>query len=195
MKGEIISEVESVIKTLENGGVVIVPTDTVLGLGCNYNNEQAKAKIYELKKRDPKKPFAIFAPSVEWIFDNFELTNEARQFCLQNLPGAYTLLLNKKDSGEVFGVRIANSPFCLLLCKMLYEIPYKKHGEKIIFCATSVNLSGQEPATSVETINLQIKQGVDYIVDPNVINHPALRGTPSTVIDFSNGKNGVVVRK
>jgi len=185
-----IDAVNNVIKTIENEGVVIVPTDTVLGIGCNYNSKAAKDKIYELKKRDPKKPFAIFAPSIEWIFDNFELTNEAKQFCLQNLPGAYTLLLNKKDSGEVFGVRIANSPFCLLLCEAIY----KKHGEKIIFCATSVNLSGKRPATTMDTIDVPILQGVNFVINPQAINHPALSGKPSQVIDFSNNQNGVVVR-
>ena len=78
--------------------IFIYPTDTIYGIGCDAENEFLVDKISEIKKRDIK-PFSVIAPSVEWILENCETTKEEIE---KFLPGAYTLILKKKDGRCIY---------------------------------------------------------------------------------------------
>jgi len=152
------------------GKIFIYPTDTVYGLGCNATNSRAVEKIKEIKERDSKKPLSIIAPSISWIEENCIVDYDLKKY----LPGPYTLILKKKNSGflsdvakgETLGVRIPKSEFC-------DEI--RKAG--VPFVTTSVNFSGEPPAASIEDIGLEIIDNVDEIVDSG-----KLEGEPSTLV-------------
>ena len=81
------------VDDIKHGAVFIYPTDTIYGLGCDATNEESVKKIKELKYRDKDKPMSVIAPSVDWIKEHCEVTDEMIE---KYLPGPYTLLLKKK---------------------------------------------------------------------------------------------------
>ena len=157
---------------IESGKVFVYPTDTIYGLGCDAANVDSVNRIKEMKGRDKDKPLSVIAPSVGWIEEHCIIDD-----CLdlaRYLPGPYTLILKKKDpnflldvaSGDSLGVRIPDSDFC----DEIREVG-------VPFVTTSVNLSGESPAVSVDEINLEIIEKVDEIVDSG-----RLDGKPSTLV-------------
>ena len=150
--------------------IFIYPTDTIYGIGCNAEDEELVKKIREIKNRD-EKPFSVIAPSVEWILNNFEVSGvEITKY----LPGKYTLLLKKKNpdflkcvsNNDRVGVRIPDSDFTKEL---------QKYGKPII--TTSVNISGEPFATSIDEVNKKILERVGEVFD-----YGKLSGKPSTLV-------------
>jgi L-threonylcarbamoyladenylate synthase len=162
---------EKLVELIKEGNVFIYPTDTVYGLGCDATNETAVARIKEIKGRDANKPLSIIAPSKEWIYKHLEANKELVD---KYLPGKYTLILKKKNHSflshisptDTIGVRIPQHDFTSLIQKA--NLP---------FVTTSVNLSGEKPASSLSEIKPEILDQVDVIV-----NAGKLDGTPSTII-------------
>ncbi len=165
-------------------GVIIYPTDTVYGIGCNAENEKLIERIFAIKERDRKKPMSVIAPGKEWILKNCIVSKEILD---KYLPGKYTLLLIKKDpeflaaataGSNTLGVRIPAHPFSRLV---------RKAG--ISFITTSANLSGQKPAKSISEIPEKVLDAVDLIIDGG-----RLEGIPSAIVDCRSGE-GVVVKR
>lgn len=164
------NEPKNIKEGILTGKIFIYPTDTIYGLGCDATNEQSVNKIREIKQRDSK-PLSIIAPSFEWIEQNFYFDYDIKQF----IPGAYTLLLKKKDpnflawisNNDRIGVRIPDHSFTREIQKA--GVP---------FVTTSVNLSGEPFAIDLEDISENIKSQVDYII----ISDQELSGKPSTLI-------------
>lgn len=160
-----------------SGKIFIYPTDTIYGLGCDATNEQSVEKIKELKGRDKDKPLSVIAPSFERIEENFIIDLDLNDY----LPGAYTLILKKKNpnflkwvsSNDSIGVRIPNCSFTKKIQKA--GVP---------FITTSVNLSGEPFALAFEDIKPEIKNKVDCIIQAD--KNEKLSGIPSTLI--INGK-------
>ncbi len=163
------------IKKIRDGSLFIYPTDTLYGLGCNALNKKAVQKLKKLKKRDSKKPLSIIAPSKNWIL-KYTLTN--KPFLDKYLPGKYTLILKKKNpaflkwisQNQTIGIRIPKNSFSDLIKKA--NVP---------FITTSVNLSGEKPATKFKDINKTFLKKVYLLVLGK-----NLSGKPSTVI-LENG--------
>lgn len=163
-------ENNELIKKIRQGKIFIYPTDTVYGLGCDAGNVSAVARIKEIKKRDVGKPLSVIAPSVEWIRRNLVVDVDLSKY----LPGAYTVVLKKKDkdflkwvsSGDSLGVRIPKNKLTKTIQKA--GVP---------FITTSVNLSGEEPVKSVNEIPKSIKNKIDEIIDGGVLD-----GCPSTLV-------------
>ena len=158
-----------IIKRFKNE-IFIYPTDTIYGIGCDATNHNLIKKIRKIKQRD-KKPFSIIAPSKKWILNNF---NVQKDLVDKYLPGPYTLLLEKKDlnflkevsDNKFIGVRIPKNSFAKILQKT----------EKPII-TTSVNLSGEKFANSIDEINSLILKKVKIIIDVGT-----LSGKPSILI-------------
>ena len=85
-------ENKKLIKEIKAGKIFIYPTDTLYGIGCNAEDKEAVEKIREIKGRD-NKPFSVIAPSFKWIEDNLIIDCNLKEY----LPGAYTIILKKKD--------------------------------------------------------------------------------------------------
>lgn len=155
---------------IKQGKIFIYPTDTIYGIGCDATNVESVEKIKEMKGRDKDKPLSVIAPSVEWIGENLVVDCDLDNY----LPGAYTLILKKKNpeflkhvaSGDSLGVRIPD-------CEFTKEI--QKAG--VPFITTSVNLSGEPFAVSIIDVKDEIKEKVDVIVDVGELN-----GQPSTLV-------------
>jgi L-threonylcarbamoyladenylate synthase len=165
-----------IIEMIKSGAIFIYPTDTVYGMGCNAENHEAVNRIKQLKGRDINKPLSIITPSKEWISDNLIADNNLID---KYLPGKYTLILKKKNPEflshvsptDTIGIRIPNHEFAQLVAKA--NVP---------FITTSINLSGEKPASNLADIKPEILNQADII-----INSGQLAGTPSAII-LPNGE-------
>jgi L-threonylcarbamoyladenylate synthase len=159
-------KIEFLKKEILNGRIFIYPTDTIYGLGCNALDKKAVNKILEIKSRDKDKPLSIIAPSIKWIKENCVIDLDLEKY----LPGAYTIVLKKKNKdflfsvskGDTLGVRIPKCDFT----KIIQETG-------LPFITTSVNLSGEKPITKINEIKETILNNVDYIIDTGVLNNPS----------------------
>ena len=175
-------EFAELVKDIRAGKILVHPTDTVYGLGCNAAKARSVKRIRELKKSD--KPFSVIAPSKKWVRANCKASAEA----LKLLPGPYTIILKLKNkkcvAGETnawmdtLGVRIPAHWFSHVVAKA--GVP---------FVTTSANESGEATMSSIDELEEHIKDGADAIIydGPH-------KSKPSTVIDFSGGKK-VTLRK
>lgn len=120
------------------GSVLLVPTETVYGLVCRWDDPAGRARIYELKHRSENKPLAAFIPSVEALPTEAVLPDIARKLAAAFCPGPITLVVPDK-SGGTFGFRIPDHPF-------IKELLAAFGGA---LASTSANLSGQSPARNV----------------------------------------------
>ena len=175
--------IDGAVEMLKNGDILVYPTDTIYGIGCDATNSKLVRKIRELKKRE-NKPFSVIAPSKKWIYDNCVLTGEGRSW-MKKLPGPYTLVLKMKKkcvseevAKEKIGVRIPANEFTKKV---------RSFGKP--FVTTSVNISGEPSLKNPNKLKNSISKGVDYLVDAGTI-----QGKPSIVVDLSSGK-AIILRK
>lgn len=174
----------SIIKAIKKGKIIIYPTDTIYGIGCDALNTEAILKIREIKERDSKKPFSIIAQSKQWIYNNFE----ANKPYIKKLPGPFTFILRTKkeklvsnhvtNNTNILAVRIPDHPFTKIIQKA-----------KTPFISTSVNISGQPPITEINKIPKKITKQVDLIIDAG-----KLSKKPSTLIDLTGNIARIIQR-
>jgi L-threonylcarbamoyladenylate synthase len=166
---------EIATRALKNNQVICFATETVYALACNASSDIAVAKLYEIKKRDIKKPIAVFVKDLATAkeFLNFNPTEDkiAQNF----MPGMITLVLDKKASFEQkisvssllnnnennLGLRIPNHQFCLKLLQTFDGI----------IAATSANISNQEDATNFVQAEKYFDNKIDLIIDGGVCQH------------------------
>lgn len=142
------------------GKVIIFETDTVYGIGCLYRDVESVKRIYEIKKREPKKPMALLCANidqVESLVTNFEV---GKHYASKYWPGALTLIFNKNQeidgiitSGQpTVGIRIPNSETALRILTHF--------GPMVV---TSLNLSSEPPVLKYSDA-LAFDSVADYIV-------------------------------
>lgn len=145
---------------LNDGNVVIFPTDTVYGLACRLYDTEAINRIYELKERSKNKHLAVLCDSLISVNDIAKMDDRVIKLAYAFWPGALTLILPsspnhlKKTGEETIGVRIPNHEAALWLIK--------KNGPLL---TTSVNKSGDQPLNDVELIKKHFESKVDYIYE------------------------------
>ncbi len=175
-------------EVIKNGGVIIYPTDTIYGIGCDIFNPKAVKKIYEIKKREGKKPMSIICRNMKEIGQYAYINSYAFRLMNRLLPGPYTFILKaKKNLPDTFiskknrtiGVRIPDNEICLDLVKEL-ENP---------IITTSANISGEPVFSDPSEIAKEISDKVDLIIDGGILD-----GDASTVVDLT-GEEAVVLRK
>jgi L-threonylcarbamoyladenylate synthase len=176
-------------EAIRDGGIIIYPTDTLYGLGADALSDEAVAKIYAIKGRDPHKPIHAIVDSLEMAERYAHLNGTARVLAKNFLPGPLTLILKKKtgiDTGiakgiATFGIRIPDNAFCIALARA-YGAP---------ITTTSANMSGMQPERTVEKILAQmIGADIALVVDAGEIPMSA----PSTVVDCS-GERPLILRE
>lgn len=155
-------DISKCIEVLEKGGLILYPTDTIWGLGCNALNNTAVKKIFKIKRRPPKKSMILLVDSVEMVRKYVASANEIliNYLIEQKVPttGIFTDAKNLPSTliheDGTIAMRITHDPFC----KKLIEL----FGKPIV--STSVNFSGNPPAAQFSEIDPLIKNAVDYIV-------------------------------
>lgn len=196
---QIISEATEVMK---KGGVILYPTDTVWGLGCDATDPVAVAKIYALKRRSDSKSLVLLASDMDMIAKYIkEIPEMAEQLVEVNdspmtivYPGAYAAAEGEvqdtsrlahnvvAEDGSV-GIRIPMMDFCRNLARRL--------GRPLV--STSANISGEPTPKSFKDIPQQIKDAADYIVEPSL--EKGATGKSSSIIKVGLDSTIEIIRK
>ena len=178
-KEEFLSQKNLFLTEFEKGKIFIFPTDTIYGIGCSATNPLSVDKVREIKQRDSK-PFAVIAPSKDWIKENCLVSDEKY---LDKLPGPFTFIFKLKET------KLAVDEILKGKTSLGVRIPDNWFAKEITLpiVASSVNISGEDHAREVKDISLEIKEKVDYIIDCG-----ALNGKPSTIIDVTTEKEIIV---
>lgn len=156
------SDIEESLKTLTRGGLILYPTDTIWGIGCDATNVKAVERIYALKKRSDEKSMIILLADEKdisryvtqpdpRIFDYIKGVHKPTTFIYEGGTGLAENIILKDGT---IAIRVTNDTFCKQLIK--------RFGKPII--STSANISGYPPPAVYNDIDIVIKNGVDYIV-------------------------------
>ena len=164
------------------GAVMVVPTETVYGLVCPWDDSEAREKIYHLKHRSRTKVFAAFVPDVSFAEQlcGKPLPPAAEKLAEKFMPGAITLVVPGRD-GQTFGFRIPDHPFIQDLLKHY----------RGALASTSANLSGQPPALDMRTALRTIDGSPSAAVDGGSL--PA-DSVPSTIVQVSDDNQIRILR-
>ncbi len=156
------TDIEACLRVLESGGLILYPTDTIWGIGCDATNEAAVEKIFTLKKRIETKALIVLiadersllqyvaSPHIE-VFDYIQGVSKPTTIIYENAIGLAGNLLH--EDGSV-GIRICADEFCKHLIK--------RFRKPIV--STSANVSGFPPPKVFSDIDIAVKEGVDYVV-------------------------------
>lgn len=156
-------DINKALETLKNGGLILYPTDTIWGIGCDATNPEAIAKVFALKGRDKSKSMLILLHNdnqlASYVNDIPEVAYEMIEAMDRPLTiiysGAKNLAPNALAEDGSIGIRIVDHPFCQQLLQ--------RFRKPII--STSANSSGDPSALTFDDISETIKNGVDYIVE------------------------------
>ena len=176
-------EVQNALTVLRNGGIILYPTDTVWGLGCDATNKEAVQKIFDLKKRNDNKSLIVLmadqreilhyvtAPDLA-VFDFIQQQSRPTTIVHENAIGFADNLL--AEDGSV-AIRIVNDDFCRHLIKRL----------KKPIVSTSANISNMATPATFAEVSDEIKSGVDYVVRWRQDDNRPVQ--PSQIIRWQNG--------
>lgn len=156
-------DIQKSLDVLRNGGLILYPTDTIWGIGCDATNPEAIEKIFALKGRSKEKSLIILLENENQVasyvreipdvaYDLIEYTEKPLTIVFDGAKNLPENLVNQDGS---IGIRIVNHPFCSELLK--------RFRKPIV--STSANLSGEPSPKNFFDISDEIKDGVDYIVD------------------------------
>jgi len=173
--------VKRVVECLKQGGVIAYPTDTIYGLGCDIFNKKGVKKIYQIKQRDPRKPFSFICADLSDVSNYAQVSNFAFKIMKRYLPGPYTFVLEASrvvpdlltTRQKTVGIRIPNNAIALSIVREL--------GHPIV--TTSVNVTGADSHCDPAVIDQQVGKQLDLVIDGG-----NLLGEQSTVISLIDDK-------
>ncbi len=183
-------EVHNAYEVIKEGGIILYPTDTVWGIGCDATNPEAVAKIYKLKQRaetqsmiclmnGEKMMYTIFKDIPEVAWQIIDLSEKPTTLILDNPRNVAANLI---ATDKTLGIRIVKEPFCFKLMERM----------KKPLVSTSANISGQATPIAFAAISPEIIKGVDYVVN---LHREKIGGKPSTIIKLTNDSQVKVIRK
>ncbi len=173
------SSISEAIRVVKFGGLIVYPTDTVYGLGCDPFNTLAVKRLIDAKGQR-KKPLPILASDIEHIKTVAEVTETAEKLARKFWPGPLTIVLKKKPQlpeivtfgRDTVGVRVPNHPVALELLRQ---------GNGLLI-GTSANISGKKSTVTAEDAAKQLGDKVDLILDGG----RATLGKGSTVVNLAD---------
>lgn len=172
--------VREAVTCLQNGGILIYPTDTCYGIGCVGGNPDLFRKIFQMKQRNEESALSMIFSSVDDIAKYAYVDTQARQVLDRHLPGPYSFLLvntdlKLKNSNEMM-VRVPNFTLTKMIANQL-GYPYT---------STSANLAGQPPAYSVEELDEGLLNPETLTIVPDLVldGGQLPRKLPSTMVDL-----------
>ncbi len=184
-------EIQNALEVLQNGGIILYPTDTIWGIGCDATNAKAVERIYRLKQREESKSMIVLVhndlqleqiipnvPDIAW--DIIDLTEKPTTLVLDHPKNIASNLIAKDHS---LGIRITKDSFCKRLIQQL-NAP---------LVSTSANISGEKSPLTFNEITTDILQGIDYIV--NLRQNEKIQLKSSTVIKLKDNGEVKVLRK
>jgi len=184
-------EIKKAIEVLRAGGVILYPTDTVWGLGCDATNENAVKRVFEIKRRSDVKSMLVLidnpaklqsyvdeVPDVAW--DLIEFSEKPLTIIY---PTAKNLAPNLIGKDKTIGIRITKEAFSKQLCAQ-FRNP---------IVSTSANISGNVTPSNFNQISDDIKSAVDYVV--NFRQEELTNPTPSSIIKLGKGNVFQLIRE
>jgi L-threonylcarbamoyladenylate synthase len=184
-------EIKRAVDILRAGGVILYPTDTVWGIGCDATNEEAVKKIYEIKRRSDRKSMLVLVdnpgkiqsyveemPDMAW--DLIELSDKPLTIIYAGAKNLATDLIAEDGS---IGIRVTNEIFSKKLCE--------RFRKPVV--STSANISGEKSPENFAEISNEIITAVDYVVDFR--RKETTKSTPSGIIKLGKGNVVTVIRK
>ncbi|KXN98401.1 translation factor Sua5 [Aequorivita aquimaris] len=184
------TEIENCIAVLKKGGLILYPTDTVWGIGCDATNPDAVDKVFKLKQRSDEK-------SLICLVHDFKMLNEY----VENVPEvAYDILkYAKKPTTIIYDdpIRVAENIIAAdnsLAIRVTKDEFCKKMIQRFRrpLVSTSANISGEKTPQSYAEIDPLILEGVDYVVN---LQHEKKSGKPSAIIKLKNDGSVKVIRQ
>jgi L-threonylcarbamoyladenylate synthase len=184
-------DIEESLRTMKEGGVILYPTDTIWGLGCDATNSEAVKRIYNIKKRDDSKSMIILvaderdimqhvaAPDPQ-VFDFIEQQTRPTTIIFDHAIGLPDNLVAEDGS---IAIRLVRDEFCRHLIKRL------RHP----VVSTSANISGQNSPKNFDDISMDVKNAVDHIVDWRQKDTNPTQ--PSRIIKWINNGEFKVIRE
>lgn len=184
-------EIEKAVETLRRGGIILYPTDTVWGIGCDATNADAVDKVYKLKRSADKKGMIVLVDSIDNVaryfrsvppvaWDLMELSDKPLTLIL---PSAAGVAKNLAPPENTLAVRVPQHEFCKALIRKL--------GRPLV--STSANISGEPAPIGYDDIAKEIFAGVDYAVSEKFEGHPTRK--PSSIIQLGEGGEVTVIRE
>ena len=194
-------EIQKALEVLRNGGIILYPTDTVWGIGCDATDPEAVAKVYAIKKRSDSKSLVLLASDMDMIC---RYVKEVPEMAIQLVevndkpmtiiyPGAVVgedskrsnslLAYNAVAEDGTVGIRIPMMDFCRQLVHRL--------GRPIV--STSANISGEPTPKKFAEISAEVREAVDHIVDPSY--EKGSTGQSSSIIKVGLDYSIEIIRK
>jgi len=169
--------IKKAVEVLRQGGIIVYPTDTVYGLGCDLSNKKGIEKIYEIKRRNKKQPLSFVCADLKHISQYAKVTDYAYKTMRRLLPGPYTFILEASrlvpkiilPKRQTTGIRVPDNNICLSLVREL-EQP---------IISTSVKTAEGEDLGNPYAIEEKFGKIVDLIIDGGIINPE-----PSSVVSL-----------
>ncbi|MGC9354254.1 MAG: L-threonylcarbamoyladenylate synthase [Mariniphaga sp.] len=186
-----LNDIKNAVEVLKSGGVILYPTDTIWGIGCDATNPEAVARIYQIKKREDSKSMLVLmenpalleryvndVPDVAW--DLVEISTTPLTVIY---PGAKNMAANLIAEDGSIGIRFTKEEFTTKLLQR-FRRP---------IVSTSANISGQKSPAFFDEISEEIKSLVDYIVEYR--QNDVTPAQPSSVIKLWPGGRIDIIRK
>lgn len=183
-------DIRKAVEVMRKGGVILYPTDTVWGIGCDATNEEAVRKVYEIKRREDTKAMLVLVdsenriqryvsqvPNVAW--DVIELATNPLTIIFS---GAKNLPQNLVGADGTLGIRVTRETFSQQLCFRL--------ARPVV--STSANFSGEPAARCFDEISEELKGMVDYVCTSR---RNERNGNPSSIIKLGPSGEVEIIRK
>ncbi len=185
------NDVQQALEILRAGGLILYPTDTVWGIGCDATNEAAVAKVYALKQRSDAKSLIVMADSMGMVERYvqqvppmaYDLTEVSDMPLTIVYPQAVNIAANALAEDGSIAIRIVKHAFC--------EELLRKFKRPVI--STSANISTEPTPSMFAKISEEIKNGVDFVVDASL--EKGATRKPSSIIKLGVDGTVAVIRK
>lgn len=178
------------IDVLRKGGVVVYPTETSYGLGCDFFNDVAMRRIYDIKQRDRKKPLPVLVPDFVYALSLADVPPLARKYILEHWPGPLTVVLpfkhcdwRKEFCFETLAMRVTKHPLAAQLVL--------NFGHPVV--TTSANISDEAPCFTPAQIRKSFAKGLQPDLFINAGSLPKKKST--TIVSFDNEGNMKILRQ
>lgn len=187
---DINQEIQKAYEIIQAGGIILYPTDTVWGIGCDATNDEAVAKIYALKNRAETQSMICMMNGEKMMYNVFKEIPEVAWQIMDLAEKPTTIILDQPRNiaknliniDNTLGIRIVKEPFCFKLMERMRRP----------LVSTSANISGEPTPMNFKEISKEIIKGVDYVVN---FDREKQSGKPSTIIKLGLDSQVKIIRK
>jgi len=179
--------IKKAVEVLTQGGIIVYPTDTSYGLGCDLHNKRAIEKVYQIKQMDRKKPLSFMCNDFKELSQYAHVNNTAYRMMKRMFPGPYTFILPATNlvprmlttRQKTVGIRIPDNFVCQALVNEL------RHP----IITTSIELEKGQVINDPEEIQVKLKNKIDLLLDSG-----AMLSEMSSIVDFTEDQPKIIRR-